>query len=130
MQNLNINPEPPQLAGVDPILREHLNRNLLKYAAGYNVTCPACGSIMDCKRTVILSVSGVPEGKQAEEPVREFVQCAKCWDKRKDTSLAALLNLATAQPHLKLRWEITDGRTVFAKAKRQPQTKKAKQNAN
>jgi hypothetical protein len=101
-------------AGVDQFLRPHLERELLIYTAGRVMTCPACGDILDCRRTTILSVHGVPAAAAAEKIIKTYVQCAACWDQRGAGSLASLRSLAAAKPCAKIRTELVDGRTVFA----------------
>ena len=96
---------------VDPFLRNQIEAQLLKYAAGQNITCPACGSIMDWKRTAIVtlytSVSAKPDQLH-----QQYVQCTKCWSQRRR---AFNEGLAKAQQQAQkfgvaLRAEILDGR--------------------
>jgi len=51
--------------------RTTVQRNLLKYAAGTAITCPKCGDILDCKRTVLIDITG-------DRP-RTQVMCTTCW---------------------------------------------------
>jgi len=102
---------------VDPFLRNQLERELLKYTAGRVMSCPACGELLDCERTTVFTVHGVPEGKASEEIVATYVQCASCWDERGSGAAHSILKLATRKPELKIRTELVDGRTVFAEEK-------------
>jgi hypothetical protein len=84
----------------DPLfspLQAKLNRNLLKYAAGHAIFCPACEDIMDARRTVVATIA---DG-------RTLVRCAHCWDSIVDKvpDKSALAKL-----------DIVDGRVVFRRA--------------
>jgi hypothetical protein len=46
-------------------------RNLVRYAAGHNITCPCCGDLMDQSRTVLLTDT-------ADHCV---TMCAECYGK-------------------------------------------------
>lgn len=114
---MNPESEPIISRGVDPMLRNELEMQLLKYTAGRLMTCPGCGQLLDCTRTTVFSVYGVPQGKAKEELVANFVQCTKCWDKRGAGSLKSILELTERKPELKIRTELVDGREVFATKK-------------
>lgn len=55
---------------IDSMMRDTVNRNLLKYAAGRVMFCPYCNTVLDCRTTVIVSTT---DGK-------ESVLCARCFD--------------------------------------------------
>jgi len=50
-----------------------VNNNLLKHAAGTAIFCPQCQSIMDWKRTVLLTLR-FESGKE-----KSYVCCSSCW---------------------------------------------------
>lgn len=50
-------------------LRANAQRRLLKYAAGQQIECPLCSTILDWRRTVIIEL-----GHNTK------VCCASCWD--------------------------------------------------
>ena len=88
---------------MDDFLKRTMQRNLLKYAAGAAIFCPLCEAVADCKRWVIATYKGKTCGV-----------CAKCWDKH------------TAGKVVSPEIEVTDGRVVFARAKRAPGLDKRK----
>ena len=78
-----------------PMVRT-INRNLLKYSAGYYIFCPQCGQVADAKRWVIVS-----QGDKTK------ACCAPCWDKYTEGK--------TIPPSV----EVIDGRQIFARPKSQ-----------
>jgi hypothetical protein len=90
-------------------LEQHVNRQLLRYAAGTAIFCPRCGEIMDCERTVVATVHRKLAGKE-EEIVATYTQCAKCWDKASSVAVSAVEKVARQHPELNARMEIVDGR--------------------
>jgi hypothetical protein len=57
-------------------MKRTLERNLVKSIAGRLITCPGCGSIMDCKTTVVVSTM------KGNTVSKTMGVCAKCWMKR------------------------------------------------
>lgn len=52
--------------------QQTMQRNLLKYAAGYAINCPCCGDILDAPTTVHMEdTSG--------EHARILIMCARCY---------------------------------------------------
>ncbi|HZR80395.1 MAG TPA: hypothetical protein VFD92_04785 [Candidatus Binatia bacterium] len=80
-----------------------LNRNLLKWAAGYSITCRHCGSILDCRRTVILTVEHA-SGNRSEN-----VMCAACADKLTPGDALAKVGARIV--------ETVDGRELFKRSR-------------
>jgi hypothetical protein len=82
-------------------LEQHLNRNLLKYAAGAAIYCPHCSKILDCRKTVIVTV-----------PAKSYTYtlCCACYDECLVRMQAKGVDTTT--------WDVVDGRTVFAMPKR------------
>jgi hypothetical protein len=72
------------------VMRDIVNRNLLKYAAGTAVTCRGCDDIMDAARTVVVT-----------SPSRTWVGCARCWGRGPFCWDAG-------------DWSVLDGRVIFA----------------
>ena len=54
-------------------LKEHINRELLKYAAGLHIFCPNCKEVLDWKTVVLIDVS--KEGKH----ICQQTACIKCF---------------------------------------------------
>ena len=95
------------------MLETIMKRNLLKYAAGRQITCPSCGAILDY-RTVVLAES--PSGQQ-------HINCAGCFRKglalvHDDKPLVYLQSIG---------WQVTSLAKLDdskpAKAKAMPKTK-------
>lgn len=98
-------------------LERHLNRQLLRHAAGSAIFCPRCQVIMDCTRTVVATVHRQLAG-QPDECVQSFTQCAVCWDKAQSDVRAAVNRVAAKHPELNARLQVVDGRDVFGRGKR------------
>lgn len=94
---------------LESFLEHQLNAQLLRYAASQSIMCPACGDIMDCRRTVVATIHRQIDGQQAEI-VQNWVQCSKCWDKRKAKAQTAFDAVSSKHPELHARFEIVDGR--------------------
>lgn len=101
---------------LDPFKRR-MQFRLLKHAAGHSVFCPACGEIMDCKRTVLVELYVTVAGK-SEGHIATYTQCGKCWDKRKE-KFAQITRDLCANPQIgAARIEVLDGRDPkFAKCR-------------
>lgn len=54
-------------------LNNHINGQLLKHAAGQQITCPVCGDILDWKTTIIVEAykDNIPKGRA--------IVCWKCF---------------------------------------------------
>ncbi len=103
----------------DSMLKRTVQRNLLKWAAGHLIFCPACGDVMDCKRTVAAEWQYRKPGQDWKVPeVRgaSITSCAKCFDKNKPKLDAVLDKLKTRQ-HEEWRLDVVDGREVFGRRK-------------
>jgi hypothetical protein len=97
---------------VESFLGKHLNKQLLKHAAGSNMFCPGCDKCLDCKSTVLATIHRtVNDGP--EEIVRSYTLCAKCWDERGPVVRQAVDKVVARSPQLKARLEVVDGREVF-----------------
>lgn len=83
------------------LLQNELNRQLLKYAAGYAMTCRRCTAILDCRRAVNIDVKSLQTGNT----LRNFTVCGTCYDEAR-----ADLELAAAG---KTTLEIIDGRLLW-----------------
>lgn len=100
---------PPAADQLFSPLQDKLNRELLKYAAGHHIFCPACQQIMDCRRTVITDVVAVtPDGR--EVPVKSLVRCAKCFDKYLPIVQGYVQNFKPSPTTAAIKLEIVDGR--------------------
>jgi len=86
-------------------MQHHVNRNLLMYAAGQAIFCPACQAIMDCKSTVVATVHR-QVGSDPEECVQSWTMCSKCWAKRRPTVVDSFTRVAGRHPELNARLEI------------------------
>lgn len=96
----------------ESFLEKHLNRNLLKHAAGSAMFCPSCDKCLDCRSTVLATIHrSVDDGP--EEIVRSYTMCAKCWDQRGSVVREAIDKVTARNPQLKARLEVVDGRQVF-----------------
>lgn len=51
------------------LLEQYAARQLLRYAAGRNITCPHCGDVMDAAETVVLT----------DTTYHTVAMCAACW---------------------------------------------------
>ena len=98
------------------LIKQETERELLKFAAGRAIFCPACRNVMDWRETVIATVHG-RQGEAEEKVMRTFVQCGKCYDQRAHLLNDAVVSAAAKRPDVKLRIEVTDGRT-FPKPER------------
>jgi len=78
-----------------------VNRNLLKYAAGANISCRYCGGILDWTRTVVATFKiGASESTK--------VLCVTCYDK-------ARMVMEGKAKELKAGMEVIDGRDYAPK---------------
>jgi hypothetical protein len=94
-------------------MKRTLERNLVKSIAGRLITCPGCGSIMDCKTTVVVSTM------KGNTVSKTMGVCAKCWMKRGWLACSVLEHPETKQ------WaDVVDGRTLFPN--RRSQARRAK----
>ena len=83
---------------LSPLTRT-LHRNLLRWAAGNTLQCPKCRQVLDCRRTVIVTLK---QGKVE----KERVICSACWDSAR-TGFTSTAKAAGFQV------EALDGREVF-----------------
>lgn len=90
---------------MDSFLRQHINRQLLKYEAGSAIFCPACQNIMDCRKTVVATIHRHLDGHD-DECVAKYVMCAKCWKTRGPKAQEAFDRVSTAHPELNARFEV------------------------
>ena len=74
---------------LDSMMRETVNRNLLRHAVGRAITCPRCDDILDATRAVL--VTG---------PRAAWVGCAPCWGRSPFLWDAG-------------DWSVLDGRVLF-----------------
>jgi hypothetical protein len=85
-----------------------LERNALKYQVGHTMFCPACQTILDCKRAVGL------DWLDANEELRGTrVVCAACYDAKMANGKLEKMTEGTAF-HVK----VNDGRVLFSQTKR------------
>jgi len=75
-------------------MQKTVNRGLLRFAAGRAITCPACGIVLDFRRTVVATA---PSGKPT------VIACGDCWDAAVDANGGAD---AVAE------WDVIDGRNI------------------
>jgi hypothetical protein len=92
-------------------LEKHVNRNLLKWAAGHVLTCPGCGDILDCKRTVSAEIARVTPAPK--EVVRSYVMCSACWDKYLPKITQGIASAKAKNPEIEASLDVVDGREVF-----------------
>ena len=97
-------------AAVEDFTRTVIESNLLKYSAGRAIFCNCCGDIMDWRKTVAATLHGTPKSRTDEIVVRAYVQCARCYDARKDKLAAVVEHMAVKAPECKVRLEVVDGR--------------------
>jgi len=90
----------------DP-LRLTLYRNLVKACAGTAMTCPHCGDVLDCTRTVAVWSPG---------DTSTWLGCAKCWGK----------GPFTLTPEGR-GWTVLDGRSLFPPARRRLRRSRSKE---
>lgn len=88
-------------------MQRHVNRQLLKYAAGTVMFCPGCGEVLDCRRVVNVTVLHKGEVHSST------TLCVGCYDRRKPVLDAAL---AKAPKEQGIELDVVDGREVFARA--------------
>jgi hypothetical protein len=82
------------------IMQQVVNQNLLKYAAGHTLTCHKCGNILDCRRTVDITVwDGDKIGEHA-------VRCVTCYDRYCASAVAVARGRG-------VNVDVVDGRVVF-----------------
>lgn len=89
---------------IENTLQTHVNRNLLKYAAGRVMFCPSCDKCLDCRSTVNVTVLHKGEVHSST------TLCAACYDARKPVLDAAL---AKASPDVGITLDIVDGRALW-----------------
>lgn len=77
---------------MDPLtyLQRHVYRELVRFAAGQNITCPVCGDILDAKATVVIT----------DTDDHTQVRCAACYGRPAGTFQNASVT-------------VLDGRTLF-----------------
>lgn len=92
-------------------LEKHLNKQLLRYAAGSAILCPNCQTIMDCRRTVVATIHRTVDNNP-EECVKSSTLCGSCWDRIRPSIQAVVDKLTIKHPELKPRLEIVDGRAL------------------
>lgn len=80
----------------DP-MRRKINENLLKYAAGRNITCPGCGNVMDWRNTVNMEIG---DGN--------LTMCGDCADRR----LTSQKFKDSMRNHSTTKFDIVDGRAL------------------
>lgn len=97
---------------VDPLLQNHLERELLKYAAGRSISCPACGEIMDARKTVVATTYATPPNG-TEIIATQYVQCTACWDRLRLQFTRGVDSAKARRPEANIRSEVVDGRAVF-----------------
>lgn len=95
---------------VDSFLKNQLNIQLLKYAAGQHIVCSNCGEIMDWRRTVTAELSRHLPG-EPEEVIGSYTMCAKCWDKNKANLEEGMARAVARRPDLNPKLDVVDGRT-------------------
>jgi len=100
---------------VDPRMRDVLEFQLVKYAAGRHITCPNCGNILDANSTVVCSIHCRMKGE--EVIMKNCVLCGPCFEKRKAAFYKSVDDVHKQRPDLLLRIVLIDGRT-FTRAGR------------
>lgn len=102
---------------VDGFLRAHLEKEMLKYACGYQIQC-ACGVVLDCRRAVSadfyanrpgLEQAALFPGRTANEGeklVSTLTACSSCMDAAADS-----LVRHAARFDLRVAW--IDGRRLW-----------------
>lgn len=94
---------------VETLMKDAVELNLLKNAAGQNIFCPSCQRIMDCRETVIATIYA-SSPKIQEKIVAQYCSCAKCFDKRKHNLEKGIADSIAKNPEVSARIEIVDGR--------------------
>ena len=67
----------------DPLLgfmKDQLDAQLLRYAAGDAKTCPQCGDVMDWRRAVNVCVY-IDGSENENSPVKSYTFCCDCYAK-------------------------------------------------
>ena len=90
---------------IESTLERHLQRQLLKFAAGQHICCPFCGNILDWTRTVNYELS------KDGQAVLNKTFCSPCWDKCRNT-VAAKVTALRAQGQHEYKEDILDGRQL------------------
>lgn len=89
-------------------VKQQVDRNLLKYAAGHHIFCPSgnkCGGkVLDHRDTVVAT---------HKESGKTMVACGDCWDDAKSKVHAK--HGAAAQSMLD-KWDVVDGRPAHKRA--------------
>lgn len=98
---------------VDSFLKQQLHKQLLRYAAGTAISCPGCGDIMDCRRTVSAEIVVDYSDGRPEAIVRTYTLCAKCWDKYAPNVQHGIDKAMAKNASIKGRVDVVDGRQVF-----------------
>lgn len=96
---------------VDGFMRDQVNKQLLRWAAGHCMTCSNCGDILDCESTVSAEVSRNYQNR-GEEIISEYVVCGTCWDQFKGKVLEGVERANARLPELNGKVDIVDGRTM------------------
>ena len=99
---------------LDPFLKTHLNRQLLRHSAGRAIFCPGCQRIMDWSRTVVVSF----HTKGA--CIKTWTLCSTCFDKRRESFTAGMEQVRPKVPDISM--EIVDGREYAPKRARKPRS--------
>ena len=86
-----------------------IKRNMLKYQTGQAMFCPACRTIMDCRRAVSVDIL------KGSDLLKTMITCAACHDK---TVIPALDKLAGKFASEGVTVELADGRVLFARPKK------------
>lgn len=96
---------------IESTMQTHVNRQLLKYAAGHVMFCPSCDQCLDCRSTVNVTVLHHGEIHSST------TLCASCYDKRKPVLDVAL---AKANPEQGISLDIVDGRALWPSRSKRP----------
>jgi hypothetical protein len=90
------------------LVRDTTEASLLRYTAGRVMFCPACEECLDWTTTVLVTIYAKSASVPEERAVKDYVQCAKCFDSRRHHLDKALVDLAAKG--ITARMEIVDGR--------------------
>lgn len=92
---------------IDGFLRRHLGFESLKYQCGRQMTCPGCGSILDCNVAVSVDIYGANTGTLHST----FALCGGCFDGLDEKKA---LEIAGSKSGETCRLETFDGRKLDA----------------
>jgi hypothetical protein len=95
-------------------MQTEINREMLKHHVGMALFCPACGTVLDCRRAVEVDMIG-PNGAI----VSSIIRCSTCYD---NTVAGAVDKVKAAHPDVTI--EIHDGRELFASHAKPKKAKK------